>query len=370
VLVSGSIDWREGIEVRMAIAIITGSGGLIGSEAARMFAENGLDVVGIDNDTRRVLFGAEASTEASIGRLVKGLPRYQHCGLDIRDAIGVDRLFALHNREIVTIIHTAAQPSHDWAARDPLADFSINAVGTLNLLEAYRKHCPKASFLFTSTNKVYGDRPNALPMVELATRWEIEPSHEYAEFGIDENMSIDQCKHSLFGVSKSSADLMVQEYGRYFGLNTTVFRGGCLTGPAHAATELHGFLAYVAKCVCLGRPYTIFGYKGKQVRDNIHSVDLIRMFWEVFKNPRQGEVYNVGGGRRSNCSVLEAISLCERISGRTTKITVSEDERSGDHIWYISDIRKFQRDYPEWTPTISLETTVEQIVDSILNSGA
>lgn len=349
----------------MAIAVVTGSGGLIGSEASRFFAEKGLDVIGIDNDTRSALFGAEASTAPCIRRLVGEVARYQHANIDIRSSSDIDRLFTSHGSDIVIVIHTAAQPSHDWAARDPIADFSINAVGTLNLLEALRKHSPNASFIFTSTNKVYGDRPNTLPMVELGTRWEISPEHPYSEFGIDEAMAIDQCKHSLFGVSKCSADLMVQEYGRYFGLKTTVFRGGCLTGPAHAATELHGFLAYLAKCVCTGRPYTVFGYKGKQVRDNIHSADLIGMFWEVFQRPTLGAVYNAGGGRRSNCSVLEAISLFERLAGRAAQFTVVDEERSGDHIWYISDIRKFQRDFPGWQPKVSLEEMAAQIVDAI-----
>ena len=284
--------------------------------------------------------------------------------MDIRDAATVDKLFATLGTQIQVIVHTAAQPSHDWAARDPHTDFEVNAVGTLNLLESMRRHCPEAVFIFTSTNKVYGDTPNLLPLIELDTRFEIDPSHQYHP-GIDETMSVDQTKHSLFGASKLAADLLVQEYGRYFGLKTVCFRGGCLTGPAHAGTELHGFLAYLMKCTAQGKPYRVFGYKGKQVRDNIHSFDLVNAFWHVFKAPRIAEVYNIGGGRYSCCSMLEAISACEQISGRRLDWTYVDDNRIGDHIWWISDVRKFQRHYPQWEYRYDMDAILHQIHDAV-----
>src|SRR5271154_3465583 len=332
----------------MSIAVITGSAGLIGSEAASFFSKLGLDVVGIDNDMRSHFFGAEASNVHNQRRLKSELgSTYQHSNFDIRDTDRINQLFSQLGKDIALIIHTAAQPSHDWAARDPHADFSVNATGTLNLLEATRQFCPEAVFIFTSTNKVYGDTPNRLPLIELEKRWEIKSGHEY-EPGISETMSIDQTKHSLFGASKVAADILVQEYGNYFGMKTACFRGGCLTGPAHAGTELHGFLAYLMRCTVTGNPYRIFGYKGKQVRDNIHSHDLVEMFWQFFQKPRCGEVYNPGGSRHSNCSMLEAIDECERISGKKLKWTYVEDNRIGDHIWWISDVRKFQAHYPNW----------------------
>ena len=263
------------------------------------------------------------------------------------------------------IVHTAAQPSHDWAAREPHTDFSVNAVGTLNLLEATRQHCPEAVFIFTSTNKVYGDTPNALPLRELERRWEIDPSHIY-HTGIDETMSIDQTKHSLFGASKVAADVLVQEYGRYFGMKTACFRGGCLTGPAHAGTELHGFLAYLMKCAATGRPYRVFGYKGKQVRDNIHSHDLVEALWQFSQAPRVAEVYNLGGSRHSNCSMLEAITLCEEISGKKLDWSYVEDNRIGDHIWWVSDVRKFQKHYPDWKYQFDLKAILQQIHAAVI----
>lgn len=344
----------------MSVAVITGSGGLIGSEAARCFHEQGLAIVGIDNDMRARLFGAEASTAQTRKKLESTLPRYQHHALDIRDAEAINALFKKLGTEVSIVIHTAAQPSHDWAAREPQTDFGINAGGTLNLLEAARAHCQEAVFIFTSTNKVYGDTPNRLPLVELEKRWEIEPTHRYAP-GIDESMSIDQTKHSLFGASKVAADVLVQEYGRYFGMKTACFRGGCLTGPAHAGTELHGFLAYLMKCVVTSRPYRVYGYQGKQVRDNIHSHDLVSAFWEFFKAPRVGEVYNIGGSRHSNCSMLEAIEACEKISGKKLDWTYLEDNRIGDHIWWISDVRKFQSHFPEWKLTYSIHEILTEI---------
>jgi CDP-paratose 2-epimerase len=332
----------------MSVAVITGSAGLIGSEASAFFASLGLDVVGIDNDMRKVFFGEEASTAWNRSRLEEQLgDRYRHVVMDIRDSDGIHRLFARLGDAVKLVVHTAAQPSHDWAARAPQMDFQINALGTLNLLEATRKHAANAVFIFTSTNKVYGDLPNRLPLVEHELRFEIERDHAYAG-GIPEEMSIDQSMHSVFGASKVAADVLVQEYGRYFGLRTVCFRGGCLTGPNHAGTQLHGFLSYLMKCAMMGTPYTVYGYKGKQVRDNIHSADLISAFGEFFAQPRTGEVYNIGGGRFSNCSVLEAIRMCEELSGREIKWVYDERNRAGDHIWWISDTSKFQRHYPGW----------------------
>src|SRR5213596_2512647 len=331
----------------MQTIIVTGSSGLIGSETAKRFAREGLRVLVIDNDMSAQFFGPEASTKATRDELVKNLREYEHHEIDIRDANAINALFGKHRGTIRAVVHTAAQPSHDWAARDPQTDFTVNANGTLNLLEAARENCPEAPFVFTSTNKVYGDTPNRLPLRELETRWEIEPGHEY-EPGIPETMSIDATKHSLFGASKAAADILVQEYGRYFGMPTACFRGGCLTGPAHAGTELHGFLSYLMICAVQGRPYRVFGYKGKQVRDNIHSFDLVSAFEEFIRAPRSGEVYNIGGSRHSNCSLLEAIELCEEISGRKLKWSYEETNRIGDHIWWISNVRKFQQHYRNW----------------------
>src|SRR3984893_8956689 len=298
----------------MSVVIITGSSGLIGSEASRHFAKKGMDIVGIDNDMRSVFFGSEASTAWMTQELQRSLPHYTHFATDIRSREMVDDIFRRYGTEVELVIHTAAQPSHDWAAKEPFTDFGVNALGTLTVLEATRTYCPDAVFIFTSTNKVYGDTPNLLPLIEQDRRWEIDPDHAFAH-GIDETMSIDNSMHSIFGASKIAADLMVQEYGRYFGMRTACFRGGCLTGPAHSGTQLHGFLAYLMKCCVAERPYTVFGYKGKQVRDNIHSSDLVNAFDASFATPRVAEVYNIGGGKASNCSMLEAIDLCEQISG-------------------------------------------------------
>jgi CDP-paratose 2-epimerase len=327
----------------MSISIVSGSGGLIGSEAVRFFAGQGLQVVGIDNDMRAKFFGSEASTRWSVQDLKSELrARYIHVNEDIRNVDIIDELFARYGKAIQLVIHTAAQPSCNWAAKDPTVDFTVNANGTLAMLEATRRHAPDAAFIFTSTNKVYGDRPNQLPLVEQPTRWEIDQSHAFAN-GISEEMSIDSCLHSLFGASKVAADVLVQEYGRYFGMKTAVFRAGCLTGPRHSGTQLHGFLAYLMKCTATGKPYKVFGYNGKQVRDNIHSSDLIMAFNEYFKAPRAGEVYNIGGSRFSNCSMLEAIEACERIAGRKLKWTYVKQHRTGDQMWWISDVSKFQR---------------------------
>ena len=352
----------------MSVAIVSGSAGLIGSETCKRLHREGFEVAGIDNDMRGQFFGPEASTLGSRRALEQQLKSYRHFPVDIRDREEIDRVFAKFGTSTGMVVHTAAQPSHDWAARDPLTDFGVNALGTLNLLEACRKHAPEAVFIFTSTNKVYGDAPNRLPLVELETRWEIQATHPCYP-GIDESLSIDQSKHSIFGASKVAADVLVQEYGRYFGMKTVCFRGGCLTGPGHAGTELHGFLAYLMKCAVTGKPYRVFGYKGKQVRDNIHSHDLVEAFWEYFQAPRCGEVYNMGGSRHSHCSMLEAIELCERISGKKLEWSYLEDNRIGDHIWYVSDVRKFQAHYPNWKYRYDLRALLDEIYRASTTKG-
>ncbi|MBI5915634.1 MAG: NAD-dependent epimerase/dehydratase family protein [Bacteroidetes bacterium] len=346
----------------MKTAIVTGSSGLIGSEACKFFHAKGFFVVGIDNDMRQYFFGEEASTKPMEQELKSTLQWFRHFAVDIRDLKAVDKIFREYGSDIRVVVHTAAQPSHDWAAKEPFTDFSINANGTLNLLELTRQHCQKASFIFTSTNKVYGDAPNYLPLVELDKRWEVHPSHPYFAEGIDESMSIDQCKHSIFGASKVAADILVQEYGRYFGMNTVAFRGGCLTGPTHQGAELHGFLAYLIKCAIGGKHYTIFGYKGKQVRDNIHSEDLINAFWHYCQAPRPGEVYNMGGSRHSNISMLEAIDRIEEISGNKLSYTLSNDARIGDHVWYVSDVGKFKSHYPGFAYKYDINRILEEMV--------
>ena len=347
----------------MSVVLVTGSCGLIGSESVAHFSARGYDVVGIDNGMRSTFFGPDASTDWVRRRLESQYPRYRHFAIDIRDREAVETLFRQLGRDIVLVIHTAAQPSHDWAARDPHTDFSINANGTLTMLESTRQECPEAVFIFTSTNKVYGDTPNRLPLVELDTRWEVVPGHPACD-GIDETMSLDATTHSLFGVSKAAADLLVQEYGRYFGLKTVCFRGGCLTGPNHSGTALHGFLSYLLKCAATGTPYTILGYKGKQVRDNIHSADLLEAFDAFFERPRPGEVYNIGGGRHCNCSVLEALRLVREITGLTPAYEYVDTPRRGDHMWYISNLGKFQSHYPRWRPRYDLETLIRDMHDS------
>ena len=345
----------------MSVVVVTGSAGLIGAETTRRFARDGHTVAGIDNDMRAYFFGAEGSTKWSADALQRDLPGYRHHVADIRDYAALEAVFKEYAGDIALVVHTAAQPSHDWAAREPLTDFGVNAVGTLNMLEMARQFCPEAPFIFTSTNKVYGDAPNYLPLVEQETRWEVDASHRYAEHGIDETMSIDQTKHSVFGASKVAADVMVQEYGRYFGMKTAVFRGGCLTGPGHSGAELHGFLSYLMKCAMTGREYRIFGYKGKQVRDNIHSSDLVDAFGQFFRKPRAGEVYNIGGSRHSNCSMAEAIAMCEEIAGKKMNISYVDENRVGDHIWWISDVRRFQAHYPTWRYAYDIRRIMEEI---------
>jgi CDP-paratose 2-epimerase len=339
--------------------LITGSAGLIGSEATKFFIKKGFTVHGVDNNMREYFFGPEASTQWNRRLLEKTYTtQYIHHKVDIRDQKAIEKLFKATPFDL--IIHTAAQPSHDWAAKEPMTDFGINAVGTLTMLEAYRKYASKAVFIFTSTNKVYGDNPNLLPLVEKKTRYELPKGHKFYK-GIDESMSLDQTTHSIFGVSKAAADLMVQEYGRYFGLKTGVFRGGCLTGPAHSATKLHGFLAYLARCIYRGDKYTIYGYKCKQVRDNIHSYDLVNAFYHFYKKPRKGEVYNMGGSRYSNISMLEAIGKIEKLMGKKANIKYVKENRIGDHIWYISDVSKFKKHYPKWDYKYDIDAILKEI---------
>jgi len=350
----------------MPIALITGSSGLIGSEASRFFSEKGFEIIGIDNNLRSYFFGEEASTLWNQKKLEQTLPNYTHHNIDIRNLTDLEQIFSRYSQAIDLIIHCAAQPSHDWAAREPFTDFTINANGTLNLLEMTRTHCPNAVFIFASTNKVYGDTPNRLPLIETPTRWEISTQHPYHTHGIDEHMSIDGSTHSLFGASKAAADLLVQEYGRYFGLQTACFRGGCLTGPDHSGAQLHGFLSYLVKCAIDGTLYSIFGYKGKQVRDNIHSFDLVNAFWHFYQHPRSGEYYNLGGSRHSNCSMLEAIAICERLTNKPMNIQYLDTARKGDHIWWISDVRKFQSHYPAWNFRYNIEQILRQIHEGLI----
>ncbi len=347
----------------MSTVIVTGASGLIGSESVRFFADRGFDVVGIDNDMRKYFFGNEGSTLWVRKELEKQYDNLTFYDADIRNFEDIKKIYEKYGSDIELIIHTAAQPSHDWAAREPFTDFSVNANGTLNLLEATRQCSPEAVFIFTSTNKVYGDTPNRLPLVETDTRWEVDEAHPYFKEGIDESMSIDQCMHSLFGASKVAADVLVQEYGRYFNMKSGVFRGGCLTGPGHSGAELHGFLAYLIKCAAIGRQYRIFGYKGKQVRDNIHSYDLVNCFYHFYQAPRVGEVYNMGGSRFSNCSMLEAIEIAEEVTGCKMDTTYVETNRMGDHIWYISDVSKFKEHYPGWSLTKNVKDIISEIFE-------
>jgi len=342
---------------------VTGAGGLVGSEAVAFFHGQGFEVVGIDNDSRAEFFGKEASTRASVESLEERLPRFSNFSVDIRASEDLNEIFMKYGSNIKLVIHAAAQPSHDWAARSPIRDFNVNAVGTLNLLEASREYAPESVFIHMSTNKVYGDMPNRLLFKDDGLR--ITPTDDaIAQFGFDENLSIDQSTHSIFGVSKASADLMVQEYGRYFGMRTVSFRGGCLTGPGHRGTQLHGFLSYLVKCAVYGVPYTIFGYGGKQVRDNIHSSDLVSSFWNFYKNPGVGRVYNIGGGPESNISVLEAIQRIEEIAGYKIEYSLVPTNRTGDHKWYVSDLRKFKSDYPNWTKVYSTDSILEEMLEA------
>jgi CDP-paratose 2-epimerase len=364
-------------------ALVTGSGGLIGSQTVKFLIEKGYNVVGVDNDMRSYFFGPDGSTLANTESLSETYPNFISYPIDIRSYESLEKLFIQTSFNIV--VHTAAQPSHDWAAKEPLTDFSVNAVGTMNLLELTRLYSPAASFIFTSTNKVYGDRPNFsyysnnpdaeykfISVTEDSSRYEARWNDgSFAE--IDESMPIDSCKHSIFGASKVAADVMVQEYGKYFGMNTVVFRGGCLTGPNHAGTELHGFLSYLIKCIVHRKHYTIFGYKGKQVRDNIHSEDLVNMFWEYHNDPKPGEVYNAGGGRDNSTSILEAMHqvnvILQEYDGRDpwNDFSIQEAPRVGDHVWYITSLEKFATHYPNWRLHHSLNSIIREIVKQELN---
>jgi CDP-paratose 2-epimerase len=350
------------------IAIITGSSGLIGSESVKFFIEKGFNVVGIDNNMRKYFFGEQGSTEESKNKLIKLFEdKYIHFNTDIRNYDELLEIFSKFSSKIKIIIHTAAQPSHDWASKEPVTDFTINANGTLNLLELTRKYCKDATFIFTSTNKVYGDTPNNLKLIETETRYEYFENDSLSK-GINENMTIDRSKHSLFGVSKLSADVMCQEYGKYFGMNVGIFRGGCLTGPNHSGTELHGFLSYLIKCIVNDDTYKIYGYKGKQVRDNIHSLDLVKAFWFFHLNPKKGEVYNIGGGRENSISIIETINLVNKLLDKNwDKFIFDKNNRIGDHIWYITDNKKFISDFPLWKIEISLDETIKQIIKTHKN---
>jgi CDP-paratose 2-epimerase len=347
----------------MSVVIVTGSCGLIGSETVNFFTEKGFDIVGIDNNMRKVFFGEDGSILRNKKRLENKHKNYRHYFVDIRNERKICSIFKKLSKDTALVVHTAAQPSHDWAAKNPMVDFAVNATGTLVLLESLRKFCPQAVFIFTSTNKVYGDTPNHLPLIEKDKRFEISSDHKYFK-GIDETMSIDTCLHSVFGASKAAADIMVQEYGKYFHLKTGVFRGGCLTGPAQSGTELHGFLSYLVKCAVTKKKYKIFGYKGKQVRDNIHSFDLVNAFYQFFQAPRCGEVYNIGGSRFANVSVLEAIEMCEKLTGEKFDYEYLDTNRIGDHIWWISDVSKFKTHYPQWQYKFGIEDTIKQIFEA------
>ena len=346
-------------------ALITGAGGLIGYETSRFLLQGNNEVIGIDNNMRAYFFGKKGDVTGNIQDLTSDYDKFRHYPMDITDRKAMLNLFK-HQGPFDLIVHAAAQPSHDWAAKEPFTDFDVNATGTLNMLEAFRQHSPKGTFIFTSTNKVYGDNPNRVNLVELDKRYEyaeIQHMKGVSQEGINEEMSTDHCMHSIFGASKLSADALVQEYGKYFNLNTGVFRGGCLTGPQHSAVELHGYLAYLVKCAKEGTPYTIFGYKGKQVRDQIHSHDVAQAFWHFYQNPKKGEAYNLGGTKQNSISVLETIDLLEKNFGLKLKHTHSEKNRIGDHICYYTDMTKFKKDYPDW----KIHATVEDIIEQILS---
>ena len=347
----------------MRTIIVTGSSGLIGSESAKFFLNKNYKVIGIDNNLRKYFFGKDGDTKWNLLNLKK-YKNFIHYSYDIRNYHELKKIFNKYKKNINSIIHCAAQPSHDWAAKEPFTDFEINANGTLNLLEAFRLYCPKATFVFTSTNKVYGDRPNFLTLVEKKLRYEIKKNHKYYKKGIDEKMSLDQTTHSIFGASKLSADLLVQEYGRYFNLKTVSFRGGCLTGENHSGAMLHGFLSFLVKSIVHKKKYFIFGYKGKQVRDNIHSLDVVKAFDEFIKKPKSGgRVYNIGGGRQNSCSIIEAIKLIEKISKTKSKYKILKQNRIGDHLWWITDNSKFKKDYPNWKIEVSLIKSLKQMVN-------
>ena len=346
----------------MSIAIVTGSGGLIGAESVKFFSDKFDKIIGIDNDSRRYFFGKTASVVSNINILKKEIKNYKHHNLDIRNKSKIEKIFKKYKKNIKFILHCAAQPSHDWAAREPFTDFLINALGTLNILESVRKYSQNAKLVHMSTNKVYGDRPNLLPLKEQKRRYEISKQHKYFQNGIDETMSIDDSKHSLFGASKLAADIYCQEYWKYFGLKIGIFRGCCLTGSLHQGAELHGFLSYLIKTVKEGKKYSIFGYKGKQVRDNIHSEDVVDAIWEFYKTKNNNGVYNIGGGRANSCSILETIDILKKKYDLKLKYKIMKENRSGDHIWYISDNSKFESIHKNWKIKRNLESIIEEIV--------
>ena len=348
----------------MSVVLITGSCGLVGSESVKFFCEKGFDVIGIDNNSRKLFFGSDGDTNWVKKNLIKNQKNYTHYNKNIENYSSLEKIFKKYKKSINLIIHSAAQPSHDLAKQIPIKDFKTNSLATINILELTKKYCPNSIFIFMSTNKVYGDNPNFLPLKEIKTRWSPDKKSKFFK-GIDESMSIDNCTHSLFGVSKVYADLAVQEYGKNVGLKTVCFRAGCITVPMHSGAKLHGFLSYLVKSSMAKKKYTIIGYKGKQVRDNIHSSDLIQCFWNYFKKPRIGEVYNIGGGFKSNCSVIEAISLLENYMKREIKTEYIKQNRIGDHIWYISNLNKFKNHYPKWKQKYDSKKIISELVNSI-----
>ena len=347
----------------MSVVLITGSCGLVGSESVKFFISKGFDVIGVDNNYRLKFFGKDGDTTWVKKNLIKLYKNYTHKNIDIRNYSALEKIYKKYKNSIKLIIHSAAQPSHDWAKKKPFVDFTINASGTLNLLNLTKKYSYNSPFIFLSTNKVYGDNPNLLPLNELSFRWEIIKRNKFIN-GINESMSIDNCVHSFFGTSKSYADLVVQEYGRNEGLKTVCFRAGCITGPNHSGARLHGFLSYLVKSSIKRKVYSIYGYKGKQVRDNIHSSDLVKCFWNYFKKPRRGEVYNIGGGRKSNCSIIEALNYVELLTNIKVKKIYYKTNRIGDHIWYISDTKKFRKHYPDWKQKYGTKKIIEELIDS------
>ena len=348
----------------MSLAIITGSTGLVGSESVNFFHGKGFDVIGIDNNLRKLFFGKNGSTIWLRSKLIKRNKNFKNYNIDIRNSNNLEKIFRKYSKRISVIIHCAAQPSHDYGKNYPFLDFNVNATGTLNLLELTKRYSPNAPFIFMSTNKVYGDNPNKLKLIEKKTRWELKLTDKNYK-GIKENFSIDNATHSFFGVSKTYADLIVQEYGKNVGLRTVCFRAGCITGPNHSGTNLHGFLSYLVKASLKYKRYNLIGYKGKQVRDNLHSNDLVNCFWEFYKKPKIGEIYNIGGGRFSNCSIIEALNLVENISGIKVKKKIFKTPRVGDHIWYISDTSKFKKHYPKWKQRYDSKKIIEELIDNL-----
>ena len=345
----------------MSYALITGSCGLVGSESSIFFSKKGFKILGVDDNSRKYFFGKDGDISWVKQNLKNKVKNYIHFNTNITNYKSLEKIFKKYRSKISVIIHCAAQPSHDWAKKKVFEDFEVNAIGTLNLLELTKFYCPKTPFIFMSTNKVYGDTPNNLPLVEKKFRWEIRKGHKF-KTGIDETMTIDNSVHSFFGVSKIYADLAVQEYGKNIGLKTVCFRAGCITGPNHSGAKLHGFLSYLVKTCIKNKNYTIIGYKGKQVRDNIHSADLVRCFWEFYKKPKKGELYNVGGGRFSNCSILEAIEILEKIANIKINKKILKKNRVGDHIWYVTNMKKFKKDYPNWKQKYSTKNIIKELV--------